>query len=341
MRAPAPVRRWVTARAPVIVGDHPLDPDVQHVLWVIARGSRPFHELGLRGARQIYDRMPLLFDDVPHEGVHREVALLPGASGALEAWVYRPAQGRDLPMLVYLHGGGGVVGSPRSHDGVCRLLAEHADCVVVSVDYRLAPEHPYPAAVLDAEAAFVAAATLAPRWDVDPTRIAIGGDSMGGNLAAVVSLRRRDARGPAPRVQLLIYPPTHAAGETGSRRQLVDGGFVLTRELMQWFRDHYIGEADPDDPSISPLLAPDLSGQCPAIVVTAGYDPLRDEGDAYAAALTAAGVPTQHLRYPTLLHSFVQMTGVVPAARAAMLEIAGALRRALHAPFEGRASLTS
>jgi acetyl esterase len=324
-RAPPILRRWVTARAPVIVGEHPLDETTQHVLWVIRRGSRPLHRLGLREARRIYDDMPRMFDEWPTPVVRREVAVLPGPVRPLQAWVYRPARSGVLPVLVYLHGGGGVVGSPRSHDGVCRFLAEHAECLVVSVDYRLAPEHPFPAAVEDADAAFVAVVDRAARWGGDPRRVAIGGDSMGANLSAVVSMRRRDRGGPLPWLQLLVYPPTHAYADLPSRRDLGDG-FILTTDLIRWFRDCYIGTADPFDPCISPLLAPHLGEQSPAIVVTAGYDPLRDEGDAYAHALAAAGVPTRHLSFPSLVHSFVQMLGVVPAARAAMHEIAGVLR---------------
>lgn len=324
------MRRLVTVRAPIVVGDHPLDEATQHVLWVMQRGSRPLHRLGVTEARRIYDDMPRMFEDPPGSAVRREAAVLPGPAGPLPSWVYRPARAGLLPVLVYYHGGGGVVGSPRSHDGVCRFLAEHAQCLVVSVDYRLAPEHPYPAAVEDADAAFLAVVERAAHWGGDPQRVAVGGDSMGANLSAVVSLRRRDRGGPSPWIQLLVYPPTHAYADLPSRRELADG-FILTRDLIRWFRDCYIGRADPLDPSISPLLAPSLRDQAPAIVVTAGYDPLRDEGDAYAQALAAAGVPTQHLTYPTLVHSFVQMLGVVPAAKAAMHEIADALRRGLQA----------
>jgi acetyl esterase len=226
---------------------------------------------------------------------------------------------------VFYHGGGWSIGDLDTHDPVARAHAVGAEAIVVSVDYRLAPEHPYPAAVDDADAAFLAVVERARRWGGDPRRVAIGGDSSGANISTVVSMRRRDQGGPQPWLQLLVYPPTHAYADLPSRRDLADG-FVLTTDLIRWFRECYIGRADPLDPCISPLLAPRLAGQPPAIVVTAGYDPLRDEGDAYAHALAAAGVPTRHLSYPSLVHMFVQMLGVVPAARRAMHEIATVLR---------------
>jgi acetyl esterase len=260
-----------------------------------------------------------------------EDLVLPGPAGMIGARLYVPrgeAQ-RPRPLLVYFHGGGWVIGDLNTHDGLCRFLSTNADVVVLSVDYRLAPEHPFPAAVEDAYAAFAWAAAQAPGLEIDGSRIAVGGDSAGGNLAAAVSLLARDEGGPRPAMQLLIYPVTDATGGQPSR-DLFATGFMLTRADMDWFDGHYLPNGtDENDPRVSMLRAENVSDLPPAYVVTAGFDPLRDEGEAYAARMREAGVQVALRRHSGLVHSFANMTAFSPSARAAMLEVAGALRMGL------------
>jgi acetyl esterase len=234
--------------------------------------------------------------------------------------------------MVFFHGGGWVIGDLDTHDDLCRFLAARAGVRVLSVEYRLAPEHPFPAPVEDAHAAFAWAAANATGLGADPERVAVGGDSAGGNLAAVVSMLARDAGGPSPVLQLLIYPVTDAHARTRSR-QLFSEGYLLTRSDMDFFERHYLPrESDRDDPRASVLRAPDLSGLPPAYVVTAGFDPLRDEGEEYALRMRAAGVPVALRRHPGLVHSFANQTAISRTARAATLELAGALRMGLARP---------
>jgi acetyl esterase len=234
------------------------------------------------------------------------------------------------PGLVYFHGGGGVVGDLDTHDEPCRVLADRSGCVVVSVDYRLGPEEPFPAAVDDALAAFRWVVADAHVLGIDPDRVAVGGDSMGGNLSAVVSQLARDDGGPRPCFQLLVYPATDRTKTTRSGHLFADG-FFLTDALTRWFYAHYAGGVDPTDPRISPLLAQDVRDVAPALIVTAGFDPLRDEGEFYARRLREAGVDVRYRCYRALIHGFIQMTGVVPAAAVAMHEIADELAGAMHA----------
>lgn len=328
LRAPRPVRRLVTARRPVEVDDRRLDEHLQHVLFVMNRGSRPLEQLPLWRARQVYDGLPELFENGSPPGVTTSPLVLPGPAGGLVARVYRPIGAERPPVLLYLHGGGGVLGSLRSHDGVCRRIAARAGCLVVCVDYRLAPESPFPAALDDALAAFEGVCARAERLGADPTRVAVGGDSMGGNLSAVLAQVCRDEGRRAPTAQLLIYPATDGRAQTGSRRTLARG-YGLDETLIAFFRESYLGGTDPLHPRVSPALAKDLGGLSPAIVATAGYDPFRDEGDAYAASLAAAGVATRHLQFHNLAHTFVQMTGIVPAAASALDDVSDELRRVL------------
>ena len=263
-----------------------------------------------------------------------EAVEIPGQAGTIPARLYVPAGPRPSgprPLLVFYHGGGWVIGDLDTHDGVCRFLAAAAGTAVLSVDYRLAPEHPFPAAVEDAWSAFAWAANNATGLDVDPTRIGVGGDSAGGNLAAVVSLLAREAGGARPAMQLLIYPVTDAAGELPSRR-LFDEGFLLTKADMDYFEAHYLPPGtDAHDPRVSILEVPDLTGLPPAYVATAGFDPLRDEGEAYALRMREAGVTVALRRHPGLFHSFANLTAISPTSRAAMREAAGALRMGLAA----------
>jgi acetyl esterase len=281
----------------------------------------------LREARIVAHRLPI-------EMARIEAVEIPGPAGQVGARLYVPptADSQDPPpLLVYFHGGGWVIGDLETHDDPCRFLAAHSGAALLAIDYRLAPEHPFPAAVEDAEAAYAWAVTNAEQLGVNGGRIAVGGDSAGANLAAAVCLTARDAGAQLPAMQLLIYPVTDAAGEAPSRRTFGEG-FLLTRSDMDWFEERYLPEdSDRSDPRVSVLQAPDLSGLPPAYVATAGFDPLRDEGEAFAARLREAGVPVALRRHPDLVHTFANLTAICPSARAAMLEAAGALRMGLAA----------
>jgi acetyl esterase len=257
---------------------------------------------------------------------------VPGQAGPIPARFYAPGglpAEEPTPLLVYFHGGGWVIGDLDTHDGVCRFLAAAAGTAVLSIDYRLAPEHPFPAAVEDAWAGFAWAEANAAQLGIDPARIAVGGDSAGGNMAAVVSLLAKAAGGPMPAMQLLIYPPTDSAGDLPSRNLFRDG-FMLTKNDMDNFEHHYLPPGtDATDPRVSVLLAPDLTGLPPAYVATAGFDPLRDEGEAYGLRMREAGVQVALRRHPGLIHGFANLTAVSRTSRGAMLEIAGALRLGL------------
>ncbi|MGV1047111.1 MAG: alpha/beta hydrolase [Solirubrobacterales bacterium] len=254
------------------------------------------------------------------------------AAGPMGARFYLPAGlpgGIPPPLLVYFHGGGWVIGDLDTHDDVCRFLAAAAGIAVLSVDYRLAPEHPFPAAVEDGWDAFTWALANAAALGADPARIAVGGDSAGGNMATVVSVRARDEGGALPAMQLLLYPVTDSADDPRSRLLFADG-FLLTKGDMDHFEGYYLPPgSDIDDPRVSVLKAPDLSGLPPAYVATAGFDPLRDEGEAYAQRMREAGVRVALRRYRGLIHGFANQTAVSRSSRAAMLEIAGALRMGL------------
>jgi acetyl esterase len=263
-------------------------------------------------------------DSLPVSG---DVAI-PGPAGMIPARLYEPpgAGLEDRPLVVYFHGGGWVLGDLETHDSVCRFLALNAAVAVLSVEYRLAPEHPFPAAVEDAFAAFGWAATEHARLGADPSRIAVAGDSAGGNLAAAVARLARDGEGPSPAMQVLLYPVTDAVGGQESRDTFAEG-FLLTKAEMDWFEGHYLPpDADREDPRVSLGQAGDLSGLPPAYVATAGFDPLRDEGEAYAIAMREAGVAVALRRHPGLIHGFANMTAISRDAHSAMLELCGALR---------------
>ena len=232
------------------------------------------------------------------------------------------------PLLVFFHGGGWVIGSPATHEDSCRLLAHEARVRILSVDYRLAPEHPFPAAAEDAHAAFAWAVEHADELGADPARVAVGGDSAGGNLAAVTARRARDAGGPQPAFQLLIYPGTDFSRPRRRSADVFGRDFLLTTERMDWFEAHYV----PDEemrrhPDASPMLAADLAGLAPAHVATAAADPLLDEGEEYARLLEEAGVPVTVRRHPHL-HGFFNMTAS-PSARRSIAHLAGVLQDAL------------
>jgi acetyl esterase/lipase len=254
---------------------------------------------------------------------------IPSPGGPIRARLYAPEQRVAPPLLVYFHGGGWVRGDLDTHDNVCRFLAREADLNVLSVDYRLAPEDPFPAAVEDALASFRFAVDNAGDLgaDADATP-AVGGDSAGANLAAVTAQLAAAEGGPEPDFSLLIYPATDFSRKRRSY-ELFAEGFLLPERETDWYRDHYLPEeAAALDPRASPLLAEDLSGQPPTYVVTAGFDVLRDEGEEYAKRLRTAGVPVALRRHPGLMHGFANMAAIGGAPLAAMHEAAGALRMA-------------
>ena len=272
-------------------------------------------------------RAPELFGPVD-EVASTEDRAVPGPTGPIRIRIYRPPGAEGvLPGLVYFHGGGWVIGSIDTHDGVARALCARTPCVVVSVDYRLAPEHRFPAAVDDAWAATVWFCERARELMVDPTRVAVGGDSAGGNLAAVIARRARDAGLPLVH-QLLIYPVCDYDLETGSYRSNADG-YGLTRAAMAAFWQHYLGaDGDGLHPDASPLRTTDLAGVAPAFVLAVEHDPLHDEGVAFAESLEQAGVPVTLSRYTGVVHGFIRMPGTMARGTEALDECAGALRAA-------------
>jgi acetyl esterase len=260
-----------------------------------------------------------------------EELTIPGPDSEMPARLYvalgapQPPQ----PMLVYYHGGGWVIGDLDTHDSACRFLAEYSGCRVLSVGYRLAPEYPFPIPVEDAVAAFAWAHEHATELGADPERMAVGGDSAGGNLSTALCLQNRDAGNPQPAMQLLLYPVTDAVGGQRSRDTFAEG-FLLTRNDMEWFENHYIPDGiDDDEPRASMMRALDVSGLPPAYVATSGFDPLRDEGEIYAARMREAGVQVVLQRHRDQIHGFANLTAICPSARTAMLEVAGALRMGL------------
>jgi acetyl esterase len=306
----------------------PLDHDAQTLLDMVRAANRPaFETVGAAEARLLYMAGRRVLAPEPMPVAELRNMAMPGPVGPTPLRLYRASESGVLPVLVFFHGGGWVVGNIETHDTVCRHLASRAECAVVSVDYRLASEHKFPAAAEDCLAATAWVADNAASLGVDAGRLAVGGDSAGGNLAAVVSLLARDAVTPRISYQLLIYPATDAAMRHASVARFAEG-YVLTRSTMRWFYQQYL--RNPDDAAdwrVSPLTAGDLAGLPPALVLTAGYDPLCDEGDAYAARLAAAGVPVVHRRFPGQIHGFTTNGKIIRAADTALDEAATALKQ--------------
>jgi acetyl esterase len=306
-----------------------LEPDA----WVVARlaerarlpaGERPIAEMRAR-----FELFAQPFSPRRLPAMQRTDVELAGPAGAIAARLYRPAQApAQGPLLVYYHGGGWVQGSVASHDPSCLLLAHLAGVRVLSIEYRLAPEHPFPAAADDALAAYAQAAERHAELGADPGRLAVGGDSAGGNLAAVTAQSAgRDPALPSPALQLLIYPGMDMSRKTESRR-LFGERFLLTEQSMSWYEDQYVPDrALRSEYRVSPLLNPDLEGLPPACIATSLADPLRDEGEAYAQRLREAGVAVALQRHP-LIHGFFNQT-VTRGARRALASIAGAVRQGL------------
>ena len=291
----------------------------------------PYHDVPPAVARRFYrdTRGPLTPDPPPVESV--QLLLAPGKGGPVPLRAYRPkGAGKDeaLPALMYIHGGGWVIGDLDTHDVVCRTLANGARCAVFSVEYRKAPESPFPAAIDDCFSSLMFISGNSASLKINPNQIAIGGDSAGGNLAAAIALMAREAGGPAISFQLLIYPAT----DQRLGHPSIDGngeGYLLTKKVMQYFRGHYLPhKEDWLDWRASPLLAKSHATLPPAFVMTAGFDPLLDEGRAYSEKLKKEGVPTEYREYSDMVHGFITMGRVLDTANAALADCAKALKKA-------------
>src|SRR5579859_4270051 len=294
-------------------------------------GLPPLSEQGAVEARRLQSLRAASLAGELEQVAHIEDGSLPGPGGQISFRLYSPAPDRTLPVLLYMHGGGWVVGDLDTHDSVCRALARRAECVVLALDYRLAPENPFPAAVEDAWAGLSWLRDHATDVGADGGRIAVGGDSSGGNLSAVLAQRSRDRGGPRLSAQVLIYPVTDCDFDTRSYREAATG-YGLTRDSMLWYWNQYLpDEAKRVSPDASPLRATDLSGLPPALIITCKLDPLASEGAAYAEALRSAGVRVEHIHEPDMIHGYIRMAGVVSRARKSWDEIAKFLRRELQA----------
>jgi acetyl esterase len=313
-----------------------LNVQVAALLERVARSTLPaYHTVPAFVARRIYrDTRAVLAPQPPLIADARLIVF----HGKVAVRAYRPVPGETLPALVFFHGGGWTIGDLDTHDVVCRQLALGARCTVFSVDYRLAPEHPFPAAVEDCFFATEYISLHSSELNVDPKRIAVGGDSAGGNLAAVVALMARDREGPPLAGQLLIYPATDQRCAFPSHERNGEG-YLLTRDGIRFFRGGYLpNPADHTDWRASPLLAASHAGLAPAFVLTAGYDPLVDEGRTYAERLSAAGVQVAYREYSDMVHGFVLFGGVVDAANAAVAECCEFLRGRFFAGHSERMS---
>ena len=306
-----------------------LHPQCKAFLDILASGGGPpLHQLPLTEARGV-PRHLIEFGG-PEEPVARvEDRVLGGPAQAIPVRIYRPLIADNLPALMFFHGGGFVICDLESHDRQCRNLANQSGCVVIAVDYRLAPEHAFPAAIEDGYAATRYVAEHPTEFGIDANRIAVGGDSAGGNLATVVALMARDRGGPALRFQLLVYPVTDFEDRSPSAREYGSDHF-LTLDLMQWFTDSYLPiVADRRAPYASPMHASDVRGLPPALVITAECDPVRDQGEAYARKLQQAGVPVELKRYEGMIHPFFNLAGIIDGGREAIAHAASAVRVAL------------
>jgi acetyl esterase len=307
----------------------PLDPLVKALLDQMAeQPTPPMWEMDPAMARATFVAMMDAIGpkDVPIGKV--ENVTMPGPGGDIALRVYTPvAAGSDaLPGLIFFHGGGWVIGDLDTHDGLCRILANEACVRVIAVHYRLAPDHKFPAAVDDAVAAVNWVEANASLLGVDANRLAVGGDSAGGGLAATVAQRAKAKGGPKLAYQMLFFPVTQIGEETVSFTEFAEG-YLLERNALLWFYEHYLpSDADRNDPRVSPLKASDVSGLPPAYVMLAGFDPLHDEGLAYAEKLRAAGVSVTVADYPDMVHDFIYMQAVLPQAQRALAAAAAALK---------------
>ncbi len=308
-----------------MIAGMPLDPQAKAILDQLSGAEAPdVTTLEPSVVRQ-------LFSTIGPSTAVQEVAkvenrTIPGPAGRIPLRIYTPEGKGPFPVLVFFHGGGFVICDLDSHDGLCRALTNSVGCVVVSVDYRLAPEAKFPAGPEDCHAATCWVGANAAQFGGDPGRIAIGGDSAGGNLTAVTSLMVRDRGGPPLCYQLLVYPVADHAFDTASYEENAEG-YLLSRDMMRWFWGHYLkDESDGANPLASPLRTTDLSGLPPAFVITAEFDPLRDEGEAYARRLREAGVPTELIRYDGMFHGFLSLFELLDRGREALAAASERLR---------------
>ncbi len=335
---PSPILRLMSGGGVVYQGGRTLDPRMQFIASG-ARSQPPIISLPVDEARRSSAEAIALMTGAPEPGVRWEPLSIPrpdpGLSGdsVIPARVYRPAeQDYETPLIIYGHMGGGVLGDLETAHVFCTLLASIARAPVISVEYRLAPEHRFPDGLDDMMAAYHWGRENAERFGAPAAQAAIGGDSMGGNFAAIICQDLKAAGEPQPALQLLIYPCVDMANEAPSMTTYADA-FPLNTPMTHYFTGQYIRPGDsPTDPRCSPLRGEDLSGLAPAIVITAGFDPFQDQGEAYARRLKDAGVPTAWRCYDSLAHGFCSFTGAVPAADTACREIAGLAREG----FEGR-----
>lgn len=314
---------FLSGREPVVIDGQTLDPELQLVLAIRERNGLT----RILGVDPVATRRHLRHEARVHAGPTVRVGavtdrVLDTRAGPLVARHYVPENATSpAPLLVYFHGGGFVVCDLETHDGLCRLLCRHGRVQVLSVAYRLAPEAPFPAAVEDALASFEWARTNAATLGADPARVGVGGDSAGGTLAAVIAQTAARQGTPPPALQFLLYPATDRVTPRPSQELFARGFFLTAADVANFFR-HYAPRGELADPRLSPLLAKDLTGQAPALLITAGFDPLRDEGEAYAAALKAAGNRVVSRRLGSLIHGFANMTGVARVAHEAVVDIA-------------------
>jgi acetyl esterase len=325
---PTPAKRVMFGGRAIIIDGNTLDPTLQLMLSGLRLGGIDGLTVNADpAASRAQMRQSMLAMPGPQIHVTVEDLTIPGPAGAIGARHYRPASGEASDLLVFYHGGGWVLGDLDTADALCRLTCRDAGVHVLSIDYRLAPEHPAPAAIDDARAAFTWAYEHAAELGATPGRVAVGGDSAGGNLAALVCQLMRDEDGPAPLLQWLIYPRTDFTAQTRSL-SLFARGFLLTKRDIDWFTAQYLGGTgiEAADPRVSPLLAESLSGLAPALIAVAGFDPLRDEGQRYAMALQSAGIPVD-LRYQgSLTHGFVSLFQLGGGSAAATSDLISALR---------------
>jgi acetyl esterase len=307
----------------------PLDPQMKAILDMAAAAGGPaFHELGVEKVREAIRRGSAI--GTQEAVAHVEDRRIPGPAGEIPVRIYRPAADAPRPAVVFFHGGGWVAGDLNTHDVICRILTNAARCMVVSVDYRLAPEHRFPAGPDDCYAATVWTANNAASIGADPSRLAVAGTSAGGTLAAVVAMMACDRRGPRLACQVLWYPATDAAMDTPSHRDYSSGSYyLLSCADMEWFWNYYLSsERDRANPYCCPGMAKDLTGLPPALVITAEYDPLRDEAEDFAARLKRAGVAVKCTRYEGVTHAFTGMALILDKGRESIVEAAAALREA-------------
>ena len=304
-----------------------LAPEIRAILeGMAAQGAPPLESLPVPQAREAAHGMAQLAGE-PTPIAKVEDRRIPGPGKEIPIRIYTPQGDGPFPGVVFLHGGGWVICDLETHDNVCRAIAKGAPAVVVAVDYRLAPEHRFPAGLDDSLEATRWVASNATALNIDPRRLAIAGDSAGGNMATVIAARARDANGPAIALQVLVYPPTNLDGfDTASHREFAEDHF-LTRPVMEWFMAHYFpAGADRKSPDASPKFNSDLRALPPALVITAECDPLRDEAEEYAKRLQEAGVPVTLTRYDGMIHPFLNFLGATPSARKAVDQIAAAIR---------------